>query len=187
MRNSIFNRCLLGSAVRGAGSRAGWGGGESQGDCSALSRTEKRVIKLDDPIFYQDILTTGSEARLTGHLADDSELTLGENASLKVDEFVYRQDSQGGRLSLHLLKGPLLFIGGELDARGKAKVTIETPVATLGIRGTRVWAGHIDNAFGVLVLDGRVAVFNPWGSVELGPGEGTMIPGPNESPSGVKT
>lgn len=157
-----------------------------QGDCLVESEKEKKAIKLDDPIFFKDKLLTGANAGLTGHLADHSELTLGENASLKIDEFVYQPNSHGGRLGLHLLKGPLLFVGGELDARRKAKVTIETPVATLGIRGTRVWTGRIDNAYGVLVLDGQVAVGNPWGNVELGPGEGTMISGPSMPPSAVK-
>lgn len=193
--NLLMQRCillvlvtfgLLSSALAHAGEKVG-AITRAEGACSARNSDHTRSIHQDDVIFFQDVLSTASGAALTGKLSDQSEVTLGENASLKIDQLVFDPDSEKGRLELNLLKGPMLFIGGKLDARRKAKVRIETPVATLGIRGTRLWAGQIDDAFGVLVLDGKVSVYNPWGSVELGPGDGTMITGPNEPPGAVKT
>ncbi|MGV6816578.1 MAG: FecR family protein [Thiotrichales bacterium] len=177
---------LLYSALANAGEKVGTIT-RAEGACSARSAEQIRSLHQGDVILFQDTLSTASGAALTGQLSDQSEVTLGENASLKIDRLVFDPDSERGRLELNLLKGPMLFIGGKLDARRKAKVRIETPVATLGIRGTRLWAGQIDDAFGVLVLDGKVSVYNPWGSVELGAGDGTMIKGPNEAPGAVKT
>ena len=35
---------------------------------------------------------------------------------------------------------------------------IRTPVAAMGVRGTTVWGGPIDNGYGVIVLSGEVTV-----------------------------
>lgn len=157
---------------------------KTQGLCSAEHAESSRDLEIGNLIHFQDLLRTGPDARLASRLADGSELTLGENASLRVDEFVYTPDEGGGRLDIEALQGPFLFLGGRLDGDAEASVTIRTRVGTLGIRGTQVWGGAIDGAFGVLVLEGRVTVVNDAGDVVLGPGEGTMIEGP-ESPPGA--
>lgn len=158
----------------------------SKGDCTATNTAQKRSLAVDDEVFFHDLQQTASASRLSSQLADGSELTLGENASLRIDEFVYTPGSKGGRLSLKVLKGPFHFVGGKLDGDNKAEVTIGTRVATLGIRGTRVWGGMIDGAYGVLVLEGRVTVTNQAGRVVLGPGQGTMIKGFDSEPGTVK-
>ncbi len=159
---------------------------QTQRDCSAVQAGTSRVLDADGPVYFQDLLRTGPGARLASRLADGSELTLGENASILVDEFVYAPDIGGGRLDLQVLQGSFLFVGGKLDADRDARVTIGTRVGTLGIRGTRVWGGMIDGAFGVLVLDGRVTVTNDGGEVALSAGQGTMISGPDSAPGKPK-
>lgn len=159
----------------------------SKGECSATNATKKRSLVVDDEVYFQDLQQTAPGARLASQLADGSELTLGENASLRIDQFVYTPGSKGGRLNLNVLKGSFQFVGGKLDADNKAEVTIGTRVATLGISGTRVWGGMIDGAYGVLVMEGRVTVTNKAGQVVLGPGQGTMIKGPGSAPGAVKS
>ena len=67
-----------------------------------------------------------------------------------------------------------------------ARVTIRTPLATLGIRGTTVWGGPIDDGYGVFVQSGQVVVSTQRGRVTLGPGQGTMLR-PRQAPEAVKT
>jgi hypothetical protein len=52
-----------------------------------------------------------------------------------------------------------------------AKVQIGTPVGAIGLRGTTVWGGPIDNGYGVIVLSGEVTVTGRRGTVapETGP------------------
>jgi hypothetical protein len=158
----------------------------TQGDCSAEFAGAARGLKTGAEVYYQDLLKTGDGARLAARLADDSELTLGAGATLLVDEFVYRSESSGGRLSLQVLKGAFLFVGGKLDSNQDATVRIGTLVGTLGIRGTTVWGGMIDGEFAVLVIEGEVDVTNDGGRVVLGAGEGTMVAGAGVAPTAPK-
>src|SRR5580693_409694 len=56
-----------------------------------------------------------------------------------------------------------------------AKVQIGTPVGAIGLRGTTVWGGPIDNGYGVIVLSGEVTVTGRKGTVTLKQGQGTML------------
>jgi hypothetical protein len=54
-------------------------------------------------------------------------------------------------------------------------VQIQTPVGAIGLRGTTVWGGPIDNGYGVIVLSGEVTVTGRRGTVTLKQGQGTML------------
>jgi hypothetical protein len=75
-------------------------------------------------------------------LLDRSSFTVGQNARLTIDRFVY--DPGGGSFSATLAKGALRFMSGGLH--GKAGASIRTPIATIGIRGTIVDAVVGDEA-----------------------------------------
>jgi hypothetical protein len=67
-----------------------------------------------------------------------------------------------------------------------ADVTVTTPVATVGIRGTDFWGGPIDDQFGVLLIEGAVSVSNAAGEQVLDtPGEGTNIAAPGAAPGEI--
>ncbi len=140
----------------------------------ALYRGDVRALAPTAPVLYRDLMRTGPEARLRARLADGSELRMGENAELEVDEFVQRAGEQRS-LTLDVLKGALRFISGKLDEGARSGIHVRTPVAILGVRGTDFWVGPIDGAIGVLVITGEVVVASDVGQVSLGPGEGTMI------------
>jgi len=175
------------AAALAAGERPRVGGvAKLEQDATASYETETRQLAVDDAVFFQDLLETGAGARLAVTLADDTSLTLGENASLRIDEFVYEPDTDSGKLDLSALKGAFLFVGGDTENMEESQVEIDTAVGTLGVRGTTVWGGQIDGSFGVLVAAGRVTVRNNAGEVRLGPGEGTQVESMDSAPSAPK-
>ena len=44
-------------------------------------------------------------------MKDGTQLTLGENATLVVDEFIYDPSKSGGALSLSVIRGAFLYVG----------------------------------------------------------------------------
>ena len=94
-----------------------------------------------------------------------------------IDEFAHGQFLSRGALSVSIGKGAFLFVGGRIEEGTGAMVQIHTPVAAIGVRGTIVWGGPIDNAYGVVVLSGEVTVSARKGAVTLKQGEGTMLIG----------
>lgn len=170
-----------------AGDRPEVGGVKKlEGGATATYEQDKRDLAVPDPVYFQDLLETVAGGRLAVKLKDDTMLTLGENGSLRIDEFVYAPEDKSGRLGLSVLEGAFLFVGGKTEDMDDSKVDINTSVGTLGVRGTTVWGGHIDGSFGVFVSEGEVTVRNAGGEVDLGPGEGTMVASRDAAPSAPK-
>ena len=145
-----------------------------QAQVSALQGATARGLDAKDALYFKDKLRTGPGARLEAKLDDGTTLTLGENGKMTIDEFTY--DPAGhSKLALSVPNGAFLFVGGKIEGPTGGNVSIKTPVGTLGVRGTTVWGGQIDGGFGVLVLDGEVAVTTTKGTVILHKGEGTMV------------
>ena len=73
-------------------------------------------------------------------------------------------------------------MSGQVSKLASADVSVTTPVAVVGIRGTEFWGGPIDDqALGVFLIEGSVSVSNGAGQQILNlPGQGTNIaaPGP---------
>jgi hypothetical protein len=145
-----------------------------QGEASAYQQSQRRSLSPAAAVLYQDRLRTGASARLQATLLDGSQLTLGENGSLTVDDFVYKPGRRGGTLAIKV-RGAFLFVGGKVEGPRGGNVTIDTPIGTLGVRGTTVWGGRIDGGYGVIVLDGQVEVKTAKGTVVLNKGQGTMM------------
>jgi hypothetical protein len=134
------------------------------------------------PVHMNDRLRTGANARLQITFRDKSVLTLGENANVVVDRFVYNPAKSTGEVALNASRGAMRFVGGSIEQLQTKKITVSTPVAALAVRGTDFWAGPIDGQYGVLLLKGNVRVSNRAGAVTLSrPGWGTDIPLPRKN------
>lgn len=146
-----------------------------QNEVTAEAAGTARPLAAADPLMFGDVLRAHEAARLEATLNDDTQLTLGENATVTIDDFIYAPDKAGNRLALKVLGGAFLFVGGKVEAGEGAQVQISTTFATLGVRGTTVWGGPLDGAYAVLVLDGEVTVTNAGTTVTLVAGSGTTL------------
>ncbi len=110
-------------------------------------------------------------------------LTLGENASVLIDRYVYDPDKGIGETVLQATKGAFRFATGRIKELKAKTIAISTPVADIAVRGTEFWGGPINAKYGVLLLEGEVTVSNQAGSVTLSaPGQGTDIASPLDAP-----
>jgi hypothetical protein len=146
-----------------------------QARVDATQAGQTRSLELNSDLYFRDRCQSGEGARLQATLKDGTRLTLGEHATLVIDEFVYDPMTSRSKLAVRIAKGAFLYVGGLIEGEPGAKVRIRTPAAALGVRGTTVWGGPIDRGFGVLALSGEVIVSGSRGSVALKQGEGTMI------------
>ena len=141
---------------------------------------------IGTPVHARDELCTGPEGRLRVTFRDDTVLTLGENANVIIDRFVYDPEQNVGETLIRTTKGAFLFASGRIKGLKQHSIAVSTPVADVGVRGTQFWGGPLDQ-FGVLVLEGEITVSNQAGSVALsGVGQGTDVPSPLDPPGPVK-
>jgi hypothetical protein len=135
-----------------------------------------RPLYVGSTILVGDHLQTGEGARLQIELSDGGMLTLGELSSMTV-EIYGRVESEGTGL-LKAVGGVFLAASGALAKIAPDRVTIETPSAVLGVRGTEVWGRISDEtSVEVALLSGAgVLVVSPEGSVEITePGTGLTV------------
>jgi hypothetical protein len=90
--------------------------------------------KVGDLVYKGDVVQTGSEGKIGITLADGTSFNVSSNARIVLDELVYDPNGKSNSILFSLSKGALNFIAGTVAKTGK--VEIDTPLATMGIRGT---------------------------------------------------
>lgn len=147
------------------------------GAATAVKEGQETGLAQGDTIEADHLLRTGPQSRLEILLNDGATLHLGAQSEVLVDDFVYRPDAGEGALLLRLTKGAMRAVSGNIEALGgPGSVAVETPVATIGIRGTDLFAHHTDRLLRVALLDGvALEVRNEDGTTILEPGQGTEI------------
>lgn len=123
------------------------------------AKTEKQ---LDDSVVREEQLETTARSSLVVRLIDDTLLTLGAETRLRVDNLVFDFDTQQGNALVELVAGAFHFVSGRLSKRD---VRLETPLATIGIRGTE-FALRLDEGghLTIGVIEGTVEVTTKDGS-----------------------
>lgn len=86
----------------------------------------------------QDVIQTSSDGRLGAILQDGTRISLEPNAELTLDRFVYEPVEGRFGLLLKLLRGVMVYVSGKIAEFSPQSIRIETPVAAVGNRGTRV-------------------------------------------------
>jgi hypothetical protein len=83
-----------------------------QAHVDATQAGETRALAANSDVYFKDRCHSGEGARLQATLKDGAQLTLGENATLVVDDFIYDPFRSRGELSLRVVKGAFLYVGG---------------------------------------------------------------------------
>ena len=95
--------------------------------------TPPRQIFIGLDIVRNERILTEAVGQLQILFLDRSTLTIGPNAEVVIDEFVYAPATSTGRMALSAGKGVFRYVGGAVSKR--EEVTIATPAAVIGIRG----------------------------------------------------
>jgi hypothetical protein len=90
--------------------------------------------KVGDLVFKGDIVSTGADGAIGITFTDGTAFNLSSNARMVLNEFVYDPNGKSNSTLFSLSKGTFTFIAGKVARTGDMK--IDTPVATMGIRGT---------------------------------------------------
>lgn len=91
-------------------------------------------LKDGDLVYKGDKIQTGGDSKASLTFADGTAFNIASNARMVLDEFVYNPDSKSNSSLFSLVKGTFTFVAGKVAKTGSMKV--DTPVATMGIRGT---------------------------------------------------
>ena len=105
------------------------------GEITRQNTSDPLQASLASGIFSFDTVRTGN-GRMAIEFLDSSVLKLTEQSRVVIDEFIYDPDPSKSRLALNMASGTARFITGKLGMINKENISIRTPSATIGIRGT---------------------------------------------------
>lgn len=125
-----------------------------------------------DKVYEQEVIETVTDSEISITFVDGTEFYMGGNAAITLDELIYSTERES--MIVTLAKGVFRFISGSIS---KETVIINSPVATIGIRGTdleihvdstgAITATAFEGSIIVTTLDGRYVETNGCQTVEV--------------------
>jgi hypothetical protein len=115
--------------------------------------------KIGDLVYQGDLVQTGTDGKVGINFTDGTSFNLSSNARMALDEYVYDSKGASNSTLFSLSKGTFTFVAGNIAKTGAMKV--DTPVATMGIRGTTPHIEISDDGsvrFSTLIEEGKSKV-----------------------------
>ena len=112
-----------------------------RGNCSV--RRGAQTLPTTEGMHLQlgDVLVTSTDGGLAFILRDGTRVSLGPQTELTVEQFAYDPSHGDFALLLKLGRGILAYVSGKIATFSPEAVRVQTPVATIGVRGTKFVAG----------------------------------------------
>jgi trimeric autotransporter adhesin len=145
-----------------------------------------RRLVLGQDVVFNERITTEEQGQTQILFVDESTLSVGPNANMVIDQFVYDPNAGTGKLVASLGRGVFRFVGGKLSKQDNA-VTMRTPTATIGIRGGVMLVDQgPDGRLEVIFVYGKgvtITGLNGVSQTIYRPGFAVSVAGPGASPS----
>jgi hypothetical protein len=93
-----------------------------------------RQLVIGQDIVFRERINTEVKGQTQILFLDESALSVGPSSDLTIDEFVYDPHTDTGKMALSTTRGVFRYVGGTIS-KAEGAVTVDTPVATIGIRG----------------------------------------------------
>ncbi|WP_139838221.1 FecR family protein, partial [Roseovarius gaetbuli] len=111
---------------------------ESVEGIAYAQRTDGTRVELDvgSQVYENDVVFTQSDSKVSVTFADGTIFSLASDSRMVLDELVYEVGGDQNKAVFDLIEGGFVFIAGEVAKTGD--MDVNTPTATMGIRGTTV-------------------------------------------------
>ena len=96
---------------------------------------EQLIAKLNAPIVSMDTVQT-ENGRLKIKFVDDTQVSMTEHTVVEINEYVYDPNPSNSKMALNFAQGTARFATGKLGLVPRENIAIQTPTASIGIRGT---------------------------------------------------
>lgn len=106
------------------------------GEVVVIRGTETIPCREGMHLLESDVLRTGADGQAGIILSDGTRVSIGPKTELGIEKFLF--DPAAGQFSLimRLARGVLAYVSGRIAQFSPQSVKVETPVGTIGLRGT---------------------------------------------------
>lgn len=147
---------------------------ESTGLSSLVRDQERLESTVNLEVELYDTAETAN-GRMLIEFLDKAELALTEHTRILIDEVIFDPDPSKSKMTMRFVQGTARFASGKLALMNKQNIDIQTPTATIGIRGTDFTTSvdEIGRSLVILLPDengdasGEITVTNQGGTITL--------------------
>lgn len=141
------------------------------GDVTAFLPAEPpRAIDRGDPVDGGDTIRTDADGRAQLRFLDGGFLSLSENTEFRVDDYFFATGDTDGSAKFTLVSGAMRAVTGLIGRTDKDDYRIDTPVGSIGIRGTG-YTATMGDGLTVSVGEGAVVLQNDAGRLLITQGQ----------------
>ncbi len=127
----------------------------SRGQFAALQSGVARSLFEGGDIKFLDTIITGADTRAEIEFVDDTYLMIGDNSRLTIDEMVFEPGIRSKGV-ITLTQGVFRMVSGKINKVTGGELTINSPVATIGIRGTDFWGLQEKDKLTMALIDNGI-------------------------------
>ena len=107
------------------------------GDVTVIRNGVSVALNVGDAVYKSDVVQAGANSSVGIGFPDGTALNLVANTRMALTEYSYDPNSTSNSALFDLVEGGLSFVAGKVAHTGH--MSLGTPVAALGIRGTAGW------------------------------------------------
>jgi len=135
------------------------------GHVTAAGPSGNRDLSLGSPVFKGDMIATDKGSAGSIQFLDKTVLNVGEGSKVSLDQYVYDASKGSGQVLFKMAQGTFRAVTGEIVKHNPESFKMQSPLATIGIRGTET--GHVVNegaeSHMIMVFDGKAVMVQPLG------------------------
>jgi len=107
------------------------------GHVEVLRNDKKLVASPGMQLHRLDKIVSGQDSRTGIVFIDGTLITVGSSTEIEIKKYLFEPKEAKYGFSLYVKKGSAIYSSGKLGKLAPDTVNLETPRATVGIRGTR--------------------------------------------------
>lgn len=108
------------------------------GNALIVRQAETLQADINTRIQKGDILKTAADGKMGIISEDDTVISMGPDSQLAIEDFLFQPDEKKMSFIARIFYGTISFLSGQIAKLAPDLVNIETPDATIGMRGTHV-------------------------------------------------
>lgn len=179
---ALFAALLLAGRAFAGSAGAGTVVSSSGAATIVTAEGQSRSAKPGTEIRTGEKLVTGEKGQINIKFSDDSLVLLYAQSEFRVDEYVFKggkSDRDKGIFSL--IKGGFRTVTGWIGKFNRSNYRVNTPMATIGIRGTE-YAARLENGLHVQVDRGEISLSNKAGAFAVSEGQRAYVASSRTAP-----
>ncbi len=108
-----------------------------QGEVVVVRDGDMQPIKGGARLFMGDVIRTGTDSSVGVMFLDGTRLGVGAESECRIDKFLFDPLEDRYAFDIYMKQGSAVYSSGKIGNLNPEAVTIRTPRATVGVRGTR--------------------------------------------------